>query len=572
MNIDSLTTAALADEFRLTIMGGRVQNVVQMTPFTFGLEFYAQHQRQYLILSANPAAPRAHLQPHKPRRGEGNETPMLLLMRKYVKGSVLTSVEQPAYERVLLFHFSGQYGEMILAAELMGNRSNLICCDAHGRILGLLKPAPAQQSSSRALLPNHPYQLPPVEDRLLPSELSLEALNAIIHSVRPDWPLKKALAAKIAGLGPLLLKEILYRSYGQVDPPANQPAAVGPLWRALQEVLACVNRHTWSPCLVRSAGGTVTHFSAIALTHLPQAQPVAGISEAVAAYFNALSDEAGKEDAYGPVRRAVGLRLQKVEERLNRRLEKLDTDAAALSNPEEFKQKGDALLTYGYQLKPGQTQFEVLWLTETPLTITLDPALSAAENAQKYFARYQKAKRAAQIIPQQRGVIALQLDYVNQLNLDLQLAESRPEIDGVHQALNEFLPGPQKTARKSAVSVGRPRQFISPEGLTVWVGKNARQNHQLTFKMTRPDDIWLHARGVPGSHVVISTAQGSPSQATILWAAGLAAFYSKLRAEKQVEVSYTQKRYVRPIKNAPPGLVSVREEKTVRVAPLAPPA
>lgn len=569
MNLDSLTIAALADEFRLTLMGGRVQNAVQMTPLTFGLEFYAQHQRRYLILSANPQAPRAHLQPQKPRRGEGNETPMLQLMRKYVKGSALTSVEQPAYERVLLFHFSGPHGEITLAAELMGNRSNLICFDSHRRILGLLKPAPAQPNATRALLPNHPYQLPAVEDKIMPPELTIEALGAIIHSVKPDWPLKKALAAQIAGLSPLTIKEILYRSYGPVEPPSGQPAAVGPLWRALQDIFTCVTRHAWSPCLVRSAGGQVSHFSAIALTHLPQAQAIASISEAVAAYFNEISDNAA-EDAYGPVRRAVGLKLQKMAERLNRRLEKLEADAAALSDPETFKQKGDALLTYGYQIKPGQTQFEVLWLTDTPLTISLDPALSPAENAQKYFARYQKAKRAAGIIPQQREAIALQQEYVNQLGLDLQLAESRPEIDAVHQALFELLPGP-KAARKSAVSAGRPRQFTSPEGLTVWVGKNARQNHHLTFKMSRPDDIWLHARGVPGSHVIISTAPGSPSQATILWAAGLAAFYSKLQSEKQVEVSYTQKRHVRPIKNAPPGLVRVKEEKTVRVTPFTPP-
>lgn len=570
MNLDSLTISALADEFRLTIMGGRAQNVVQMTPLTFGLEFYAQHQRRYLILSANPQAPRAHLQPHKPRRGEGNETPMLQLMRKYVKGSILTSVEQPAYERVLLFHFSGQHGEITLAAELLGNRSNLICFDSHRRILGLLKPAPAQPNAARTLLPNHPYQLPAVEDKILPPELSIEALSAIIHTVKPDWPLRKALAAQIAGLSPLTIKEILYRSYGPVDPPPDQSAALGPLWHVLQEVFACVARHAWSPCLARSAGGVVSHFSAIALTHLAQAQAVNTMSEAVAAYFNELSDNAA-EDAYGPVRRAVGLKLQKLTERLHRRLEKLEADAAALKNPDEFKQKGDALLTYGYQIKPGQTQFEVVWLTETPLTIALDPALSAAENAQKYFARYQKAKRAAGIIPQQREAIALQQEYVNQLSLDLQMAESRPEIDGVHQALFELLPGPKKAAGKSAVSVGRPRQFTSPEGLTVWVGKNARQNHHLTFKMSHPDDIWLHARGVPGSHVIISSAQGSPSQVTILWAAGLAAFYSKLQSEKQVDVSYTQKRHVRPIKNAPPGLVRVKEEKTVRVAPFTPP-
>jgi predicted ribosome quality control (RQC) complex YloA/Tae2 family protein len=570
MNIDFFTTAALADEFRLSLMGGRVQKVVQVTSLSFGLEIYAQRERRYLYLSAHPQASRAHLQDHKPRRGVGNETPLLQLFRKYLQGSALMIIEHPPYERVLLFHFSGKNGQSTVVLELLGSRSNLICLDAAKRIMGLARPMAPQDGGQRTLLPNHQYVLPPPQNKLTVKALRMETLRGLIGAAPPNARLSKVLVNRLAGLSPLVAREIVYRAYQDINITADQAVEVEPLLETIRLVYAHVSDHSWSPHVSFTKNQEVEYFSPIALTHL-ESEQLDSISEAVEAHFSRL--ESGPVDDYFAARLPVRKQIEQAEARLARRLKKLDQDAAALKAPENYRQKGEAILTYSFQIQPRQAELEVLWTDEEPLVIALDPNLSPSENAQKYFARYHKAKRAADIIPQQRQTVALQLEYLEQLALDLELAESRPEIDAVAGALREAGFG-KKRAKKRTIQRTPPpsqfRQFHSPDGFVVWVGKNARQNHQLTFGKANPDDVWLHARGVPGSHVIISTVRGRPPRSTILWAAGLAAYYSKARGEKRVDVSYTLKKHVRPIKGAPPGLVTIRQEKTARVAPLAP--
>jgi predicted ribosome quality control (RQC) complex YloA/Tae2 family protein len=356
---------------------------------------------------------------------------------------------------------------------------------------------------------------------------------------------------------------------GQVDDPAR-------LLPVIQQVYGHINRHEWKPYVTFDKNAQVEYFAPIALTHLPQSEPVESISMAVEAHFSAAANE-GETDAYQAARFPVQLAIEQALNRLERRNKKLDQDEASLEDPEIYKQKGEATLSYSYQVKPRQTSLEVIWTDEEPLVIELDPSLSASQNAQRYFDRYQKAKRAAEIIPRQRKRIALQQEYLNQLSLDLEMAETRPEIDAVAVSLQSAgfdkdfrKKNDKKATKKAAPAASQPRRFISPDGFTVWVGRNATQNHDLTFGRARPEDIWLHARGVPGSHVVIVAPDERPPKSTIEWAAGIAAYYSKAKKAGRAIVSYTRKKYVRPIKGAPPGLVRVHNESTIRVAPFKP--
>jgi predicted ribosome quality control (RQC) complex YloA/Tae2 family protein len=208
---------------------------------------------------------------------------------------------------------------------------------------------------------------------------------------------------------------------------------------------------------------------------------------------------------------------------------------------------------------------------ERQLKVALDPALSASENAQEYFSRYRKALRAGGEIPAQLEKITLEENYLEQLEQDLMMAENRPEIDAVAEELAAAgfrpLSRREKQQKKNAT---RYLRLTAPAGATVWVGKNALQNAHLTFNRAAPDDLWLHARSVPGAHVVIPTAQGLPSEEDVFWAAGVAAYYSRARNDTSAEVDVTLKKYVRAIKGAAPGLVTYRNESTLRVAPEAP--
>ena len=572
MNLDAFSISALADEFRMEIMGGRVQKVVQLTPLSFGMEIYAQSQRRYLMLSAEPSSPRVFLQSEKPRRGDSPPSPMFQLLRKYLRGSLLMTIEQPPFERVLLFHFSGTEGDCTLALELMGTRSNLIFLDENGRILALVRPAPTKSAQSRPLLPNHPYELPRPQNKLAPPAITVERLTARLAQSPPESLLRKALVKHLAGMSPLIAREIVFRATGDTETltaPLPDPDA---LTETIRLVYRHIDAHAWSPHAVFSQAHAVEIFAPIALTHLPRAVPVESMSAVVAAHFS--RTDAPEADGYFAARLPVRQRIQSLMDKLARRQKRLADDAAQLRNPDIFKEKGNAILANTWQIAPRQTSLVVEWTGGETLEIALDETLSPAENAQKYFSRYQKAKRAAEIIPEQQALVAQQIDYLQQLLFDLEQAESRPEIDAIAAALS-VIGGEDRRKntkkRAKAQSAGQPRRYESPDGFTVWVGRNAVQNHRLTFERAAPNDIWLHARGVPGAHVVISTAEGEPPESTIDWAAGVAAYFSKNRAEAWVDVIVTRKKYVRAIKGAPPGLVSVRQEDgSRRVAPINP--
>lgn len=571
MNLDTFSVAALADEFRMEIMGGRVQQAVQLTPHAFGLEIYAQSQRRYLRLSTDPSAPYVCLQPQKPRRGDSTPTPLFQLLRKYLRGSLLMTIEQPPFERVLLFHFSGKQGDHTLVAELMGTRSNLIFLDDTRRILAIARPAPTKSNFSRPLLPNHPYTLPVAQQKLMPAALTPERILAICGAAPPEIRLEKTLVRNLVGLSPLIAREIVFRATGDTNTPTAAITNPTALVETLRLVYQHIENHAWQPHVVCTQAHAVDIFAPIALTHLPRAEPIDSISAAVAAHFSRTDTVA--TDSYFAARLPVQQRIQQAQKRLARRQQRLDEDAARLKDPAIFKDMGNAILTNSWQISPRQTSLSVAWTDGEMLEIVLDPALSPAENAQRYFSRYQKAKRATNIIPKQREIVARESEYLQQLLFDLETADSRPEIDAVAAALSALRGNNQPKSTKKHPKItkaGQPRRYTSPDGFTVWAGRNAGQNHRLTFGKAAPNDIWLHARGVPGAHVVIATAEGEPPESTLEWAAGVAAYFSKRRSEAWVEVIVTRKKHVRAIKGAPPGMVSVRREKTVRIAPVNP--
>jgi predicted ribosome quality control (RQC) complex YloA/Tae2 family protein len=231
---------------------------------------------------------------------------------------------------------------------------------------------------------------------------------------------------------------------------------------------------------------------------------------------------------------------------------------------------GEAILAYAHQVEPGQTELVVEWVAEgSPLHVKLDPSLPPSENAAFYFRRYRKAQRGAAEIPAQLAKVEAEQEYLNQLSQDLDMAEDRPEIDAVGDALAQA--GHHKSKRKPRTSpAARPLRFTSPDGFRVWVGKNALQNEELTFKRAAADDLWLHARGIPGAHVIIQAESRAVPEATVEWGAGLAAYFSRGRDDTQVAVDVVQRRHVRRLKGGRPGQVVYRHEDTLRVAPQPP--
>lgn len=563
----------MATELRQTLLGGRVQRVTQTNSLTYGLEIYVHPVRHYLIVSAEPQATRVHLSSQKVRRGTGNETPLMLVLRKYMHSARLTAIDQPAYERLLFFSFVGPVGSTLLAVELLGTRSNLILLDLDQTILGVARltkltssaPLPPR-SPARLLLPGHLYEPPPPQLKLTPPELTELTLRQELAEASPQLSLTRLLTETVSGVSPLLAREIVYRATGNTETKVEQLTTLTPLLTSFRHLFEQLEREAWQPTLALDEEDIPLAFAPYPLQHLPRTQPLETLSAAVEIYFTEAAS--GYAAAKAPLLQAINETRQK----LARRRERLAEDAEAQANPVALKEKGEAILAFAYQIKPGQKELTVNFPADQPLNISLDPALSASENAQDYFSRYRKALRAADEIPAQLEKISLDERYLEQLEQDLLMAENRPEIDAVAEELAAagFRPLTRREKAQQKKSATRYLRLTAPGGATVWVGKNALQNAHLTFNRAGADDLWLHARHIPGAHVVIPTAQGLPSEEDVFWAAAVAAYYSRARNDTSVEVDVTIKKYVRAIKGAAPGLVTYRNESTLRVAPEAP--
>jgi len=573
MTFDTFCVAAMATELRQTLLGGRVQRVTQTNSLTYGLEIYVHPVRHYLIVSAEPQAPRVHLSSQKVRRGVGNETPLMLVLRKYLHGARLTAIDQPAYERLLFFSFVGPVGSTILAIELLGTRSNLILLDLDQTILGVARltkltssaPLPPR-SPARLLLPGHLYEPPPAQLKLAPPELTELTLRQELAEASPQLSLTRLLTETVSGVSPLLAREIVHRATGSAETKVEQLTTLAPLLTSFRHLFEQLEREEWQPTLALDEDDVPLAFAPYPLQHLPRTQSTETLSTAVEIYFTEAAS--GYAAAKAPLLQAINETRQK----LARRRERLAEDAEAQANPVTLKEKGEAILAFAYQIKPGQKELTVNFPADQLLKISLDPALSASENAQDYFSRYRKALRAADEIPAQLEKITLDERYLEQLEQDLLMAENRLEIDAVAEELAAagFRPLTRREKAQQKKSATRYLRLTAPGGATVWVGKNALQNAHLTFNRAGADDLWLHARHIPGAHVVIPTAQGLPSEEDVFWAAAIAAYYSRARNDTSVEVDVTVKKYVRAIKGAAPGLVTYRNESTLRVAPEAP--
>lgn len=563
MSPDTFAIAALVDELRDRLLGGRIQDVVDVAPMSLGLEAYAQGKRQYLLLCADSQQPRVHLVASKLRRGTQKPTQLGLLFRRYVEGGRIAKISQPAWERLLEIGVEGESGRVRIVAELMPRRANLLLV-REGIILDCLNRVGPDENRYRLSLPNHDYvPPPPIQNQLDPATISAVDLQRILESAqKPTQQIRRLLPGRILGMSPLLAKEIAFRATG------DSSARVGDmdgamLFSAFDELMQPLLSRTWQPGLGRESG-LATAFAACPLTHLDW-QPCSSISEAMAAVYGELAGSQAYDEARKPVQAA----LDDAKAKLSGKLESLRQGLRDESERERLRQCGELILAYQYTIAEEQSELRAQYDFDSPeLVIALDARLTPLENAQAYFRRYDKAKAAAQAVPALIAGTELELAYIAQLESDLVNAANWLEIDDVIQSLQAR--GHWAGARLKRLGGGGrqgPLRIVSRDGYVLWVGRNSRQNAQLTFKRANPQDIWLHARDVPGAHVVIRDDGRRIKEDLLMQAAAVAAHYSQRRSDSSVQVDYTRIKYVRAIKGAGPGMVTYRNEKSLWVRP-----
>lgn len=564
MYLDVFTISALVDEFLDVLVGGRVQDSIDVDHTGLGLEIYAQHHRHYLYLSADPQTPRAYLVGDKLRRGLVKPTQLGLLFRRYVEGGTVTHVSQPPWERILQMDVDGPEGDVSIIVEPMERRSNILLVQA-GVIIDCMRRVGSGENRYRVSLPAHEYVLPPPQvGKRDPLSLQRDDQEAIFEQNQdPKLKAHQLLTSRLLGISPLLAKEIVFRASGDANEKAaaSDPDAV---FEALQAVVAPLAKRQWQPGIAETNQG-VEAFSVYPLESMSGWHPVDTVSAALSAYYSAPIGADAYNKAKVPVRDAI----YEAQARVRGKLASLERSLTDESERETLRQSGELILAYQYGLQPGQTELRAQYNPDEPeLVVALDPTLSPVENAQRYFDRYNRAKRALDDVPRLIKETKNELAYLAQLDTDLELAANWPDIDETQQALQakgHWRGQPAK--RIGGGGKSGPLRVVTEDNFVIWVGHNSRQNEAVTFDKGRDQDLWLHVRDVPGAHVVVKFDGRAIPEAVIEMAASLAAHYSANRGEGRVLVDVTRCKYVKKIRGAGPGMVTYRNEETRMAVP-----
>lgn len=570
MYFDTLTLAAVTAELQ-QLVGGRIQRAVLPSPLSVALEVYAERRRFHLLLSANPQIPRVHLLSERPSRGIEYAPPLLLLLRKYVVGGRISSIEQAELERILVCSivkgpalrntadedaFDGDDVDETLRSELvievMERRGNIILVNDANVILESVRHV-TPQMSRRPVRPRDPYELPPRQNKFDPRRATPETLKSVILS-RDQPHLSAALVNGYRGMSPQIAREIVFRTLGQSDTPVREDLP----WDALAAAQLALWTDAPEPTLAFDEDGAVVAFAPYRLTHIPGGVEQPGMSAALDTFYarhERISKHQQRRDTLD------GL-LGETAERLERQRSQLAQELLQVNALEDLRWEGEMIYAFLHAIAPRQTELDV-----DGRMITLDPARTGAENARARFTAYDKAKSALINVPERLQMVEARLAGLEQLRTMLALADSFEQIEeiGREAVEQEYLKG--DASRKLKGRRLPPLRVVSADGLTIYVGRSAGQNEEVTFRLAGSDDTWLHVRGLPGSHVIIKNGGAPVPEATLVQAAGLAAYYSKARNDTQVEVDVSRRRGVRRIPDAPPGLVSYHAEQTVRVAP-----
>ncbi|MCC6313771.1 MAG: NFACT family protein [Thermomicrobiales bacterium] len=610
---DVLTAAAVADELSATILDGRIQRVGLVDQRTLAAEIYAGGQRHALVASADDRRPRLHLASAMPSLDTDLITPLGLLLRKYVRGGIVIGIDQPPLERLLrlsiakrlpsdqerrarraaglapddepaadaaleLDELEEDAGEIEptfvhLVVEIMGRHSNLILVDDQGQVMEAIKRVTPAMSRVRPVLPRRPYVPPPPIAKPDPRRLTGAAAAMLLANADPQTILARLLVESFRGISPQMAREIAYRTTGDAAATtgATSPDHAVILARETRALLEPLLTASWAPRLYRerpteseATTGPVVAYGAIPFAYLAQThdeEPVASISHAIA-----LAE--GDVHESGPVRHAqrrarLLATIGEARQRQTRKLQAVREQGAKAAEIDRLRQWGEAIYANLWHIRPGQAQLDV-----DGQVVPLDPARPAKDVAQEYFERYRNAQSAGVHQTELEADIAVEIAHLDELATLVAQAAGFAELEAL-AAEWETQSGSGRGAARKARPQKRPRPFLDAAGNAVFVGHTATQNELITFETAGPDDTWLHARGVGGSHVIVRWANPRLPERdeTLAAAAGLAAWYSAARDAVRVEVDIARRRHVRKIRGGRPGAVTYRNERTVSVRP-----
>lgn len=552
MAYDGLMTYRVVKELQ-QLVGGRINKVHQPYALDLMIQVRSNRKSAQLLVSANAMYARLQLTDTPIKNPQ--EPPMFcMILRKHLEGGFITSIEQVGRDRIIVFSVRsrnelGDEENKKVYIELMGRHSNVILTSEEGRILDAIKHLPPSQNTYRTIMPGSEYILPPAQHKLDPMTERTEGLKRI------DWnegKLDKQLVGTFAGLSPQIAQEIVHR--------AKTPNRVN-LEEAFENVMADLD----GPYVFQQLDSRKERYSPLVLTsgNIVSEERYDLSSEVLDRfYYEKANRDRVKQQAHD-VERLLKSELEKNQLKRKRLLE----DLKATERAEELQKYGELLTTYLFQLEKGMRVAHVVdYYDENGgmIDIPLDPLKTPNENAQRYYKKYNKLKVAKVEVQKQIELNEIEISYLEMLIAQLDVA-SPADIVEIREELAEGGYIRQKRQKKKQTNKVALEGYVSSTGTEFFVGKNNTQNDHLTFKFARRDEIWLHVKDIPGSHVIIRSTD--PDETTLLEAATVAAYFSKARASSGVPVDYTRARYVKKPSGSKPGFVIYTDQQTLYVTP-----
>ena len=549
MTFDGLFTHAMIHELNQTLQNGRVTKISQPYPNEVILTIRANRTNYPVLLSANPRYARFQIT-QIPYTNPAVPTNFTMMLRKYLEGAKLLEIKQLDNDRVVYFEFltRNELGDklpLLLSAEIMGRYSNVILINqSTNKIIDTIKHVGMDQNRYRTLLPGATYRQPPTQNKENPFEQESNTFEKLIQKYPNREVLADSLLKQYQGISrdnALALADKLHSSNNSVQ--------------AFNDFLAM----TEDP--IPTMNGN--NFSIFADN--PNDKKFTTLSEMLDVFYHTKANRDRVQQQGGQLLHVIRKNLQ----RNKKKLKKLSNELKATENADEYRIKGEVLTTYLYQIKRGMTKITLpnFYDNNKEITISLSNQLSPSQNAQKYFKKYQKLKNAVTFVNEQIELTKKEVAYLEEIQTQIELA-TPADLDDIKTELQQegyIKKKQQKSKRSSRVKINKPESFIASDGTEILVGKNNLQNEKLTLHTAKKTDIWLHAKNIPGSHIIIKS--NNPSDETLFEAAMLAAYFSKFRSSANVPIDYVQVKNIRKPNGSKPGFVIYEGQKTLTVTP-----
>ena len=576
MALDGIVLANIICELDTLLTGGRIDKIYQIEKEDILLSVRNNGTSYKLLLTANSNYPRLHLS--ELAKNPSLDPPMFcMILRKHIQGGRIISLEQPLFERIvkIAIEATNELGDKeikFLIIEIMGRHSNIMLVKQDNTIIDSIKHIAADKSSVREVLPNKPYFLPPSQNKYNPLTATKESFMTLISAKKS--PLYKCIYLSYSGVSPLIAHEMCLNAKVDEELTGNDcdASVLSRLWEAFEITFTAVRTGQFSPLLYLNEEESPVDFYSMELNlyHLYTLKHFSSVSALVEAYFFEKSTRFNVSQKTADIKKLLHNFIERAVRKQHIQQKALE-DA---QNKELYKIYGELLTAYSHQVSQKSKSFTTLNYYEEPykeIIIPLDENLNAIQNAQHYFKLYNKAKRTEVAASNQLLQIEEDIKYLQSVILSLDLLETKEDIDELRAELLEmgYLKKRKGLSKKRPTKKNLPfLHFTSSQGHAIYVGKNNYQNDELTMKFAKNNDLWLHIKDGPGSHVIVKLDNNQEiDDTTLTEAANLAAYYSSGRQSSNVPIDYTLKKNVKKVPNAKPGMVIYTHFKTIYVTP-----